>query len=96
MRFDGEDYVPPRDNPRLTSQHQRLRSLMQDGEWRTLREIARQTGDPEASMSAQLRHLRKERFGGHQVERRHEGGGLYEYRVMTLSSPTLTEGRKDK
>lgn len=90
MRFDGADYVPPRDDPRLTSQHQRLRALMQDGEWRTLNEIARQTGDPEASMSAQLRHLRKKRFGGHQVERRHEGGGLYKYRVTTLASPTFT------
>lgn len=84
MRFDGADYVPPRDDPRLTSQHKRLRALMKDGEWRTLSEIAQETGDPEASMSAQLRHLRKDRFGRHQVERRHEGGGLYKYRVTTL------------
>jgi len=90
MRFDGDDYVPPRDDHRLTSQHQRLRSLMRDGEWRTLSEIAQQTGDPETSMSAQLRHLRKERFGGHEVERRHEGGGLYKYRVTTLVGPTFT------
>ena len=90
MRFDGDDYVPPRDDPRLTSQHQRLRALMQDGEWRSLGEIAQQTGDPEASMSAQLRHLRKERFGGHEVERRPEGGGLYYYRVTTLGEPSFT------
>ena len=90
MRFDGDDYVPPRDDPRLTSQHQRLRSLMEDGEGRSLSEISQQTGDPEASMSAQLRHLRKERFGGHEVERRHEGGGLYSYRVTTLSEPSFT------
>ena len=90
MRFDGDDYVPPRDDPRLTSQHQRLRALMRDGEWRSLGEISQQTGDPEASMSAQLRHLRKKRFGGHEVERRHEGGGLYKYRVKTLSVPPFT------
>ena len=90
MRFAGENYLPPRHEPRLTSQHQRLRSLMEGGEWRTLSEIAQQTGDPEASMSAQLRHLRKKRFGGHRVERRHEGNGLYKYRVTTLSGPTFT------
>ena len=31
------------------------------GDWRTLRSIADCTGDPEASVSAQLRHLRKDR-----------------------------------
>jgi len=87
MRFDGADYVPPRDDPRLTSQHERLRSLMKDGKWRTLGGIAAETGDPEASMSAQLRHLRKKRFGGHVVERRHLEHGLYEYRVPTLRGP---------
>lgn len=80
-RFDGDDYVPPRDDPRLTSQHERLRSLMFDGDWRSLRQISEATGDPEASVSAQLRHLRKKRFGGYEVDRRHVGGGLYEYRV---------------
>ncbi|KKL56177.1 hypothetical protein LCGC14_2247980, partial [marine sediment metagenome] len=36
----------------------------------TLCEIEDLTGDPPASISAQLRHLRKERFGAHTVERR--------------------------
>jgi len=54
---------------------------VQDGKWRSLKEIASMTGDPEASVSAQLRHLRKARFGGHTIEKSYEGGGLYLYRM---------------
>ena len=43
---------------------------MRDAKWRTLKEISELTGDPEASVSAQLRHLRKERFGSHIVNKR--------------------------
>lgn len=55
---------------------------MADGQWRTLAEISAVTGDPPASVSAQLRHLRKPRFGAHLVEKRHLGQGLYHYRVL--------------
>lgn len=82
-RYNGPEYQPDRDNPRLDSQLERVRKLMLDGQWRTLQQIADATGDPVASISAQLRHLRKERFGSHIVDRRHVGGGLYEYRVST-------------
>jgi hypothetical protein len=82
-KFAGADYVPSRDDKRLTGQIERVYSLMADGKWRTLKEIALATGDPEASVSAQLRHLRKERFGGHTVERQHIKRGLYEYRLTT-------------
>jgi hypothetical protein len=47
-------------------------------------QLGRVTGDPQASVSAQLRHLRKERFGAHTVEKRARGErahGLFEYRV---------------
>ena len=54
---------------------------MNDGRWRTLREIATLTGDPEASISAQLRHLRKPRFGAYEVEREYLRDGLYRYKV---------------
>ena len=82
LRFNGADYQPERDNPRLTSQLQRIYTLMADGLWRPLWEIAAETDAPEASISAQLRHLRKPRFGGHTVERRYIGGGLYHYRLI--------------
>ncbi len=82
LRFDGSDYLPWRDDERLSSQYRRVFSLMADGRWRTLREIADATGDPEASVSADLRHARKPRFGSHQVEKRYVGDGLFEYRLL--------------
>lgn len=83
-RFDGAAYSPGDDDKRLTEQLGRVRSLMADGAWRTLAEISTATGDPQASVSAQLRHLRKDRFGRHAVEKRRRGDtkrGLFEYRV---------------
>lgn len=82
LRFDGADYVATRDNARLTGQLLRIWNVVCDQKWRTLRELADLTGDPEASISAQLRHLRKPRFGGHLVERLHVQGGLYKYRLV--------------
>jgi hypothetical protein len=81
MKFNGSDYVHKRDAPRLTKQYERVLDLMQDGRWRTLSMIARETGDPESSISAQLRHMRKERNGGHTVNKSRMQGGLYYYRL---------------
>jgi hypothetical protein len=84
-QFNGSDYVPSRDDARLTSQLDRIKSFMMDGQWHTLSEIADGTRDPQASISAQLRHLRKPRFGSYTVEKRPVGErftGLYEYRVL--------------
>jgi len=82
VRFDGADYSPKRDDVRLSGQLLRIFLLMRDGRWRTLEHIAEHTGDPAPSVSAQLRHLRKKRFGEHIVNRRHLGNGLYEYQVV--------------
>lgn len=82
IRFDGADYQPARDDARLTAQQQRIFDLMKDGIWRTLHEIHYLTGAPEASVSAQLRHLRKARFGGHELQKEYIGDGLYRYRVI--------------
>lgn len=87
--FNGADYVHDRDQARLQRQLERIAALMQDGEWRTLKEISAKTGDPEASVSAQLRHLRKPRFGAFLIDRVHVGGGLYSYRMR---SPKFAEG----
>lgn len=38
--------------------------------WMTLEELARKTKFPEPSISAQLRHLRKEEYGAFTVEKR--------------------------
>lgn len=86
-RFDGATYEPRYDDARLTGQLRRIWDVMRDGSWHTLHEVAEATGDPEASISAQLRHLRKPRFGQHTIERRTRGvreSGLYEYRLVVM------------
>lgn len=94
-KFNGPDYIPARDHGRLMHQHDRIRQLMLDGRWRTLTEITEALGGetvaPGPSVSAQLRHLRKERFGSYQVYRRHRDGsdGLNEYQVQ----PPLPSGQ---
>lgn len=83
--FDGPDYEPAIDYTRLTGQILRIWEAMKDQHWRTLGEISRLTRDPESSISAQLRHLRKPKFGSHQVNRRRRGDrsqGLFEYQVI--------------
>ncbi len=82
MRFNGADYIPERDDVRLTGQILRVWDVVNDNRWHTLKEISDKTGDPEASISAQLRHLRKPRFGGYIVEREYINDGLYRYRVL--------------
>lgn len=43
--------------------------------WLTLDELAKLTHYPPASISAQLRHLRKPQFGGYEVEKRQRAVG---------------------
>jgi hypothetical protein len=64
---------------RLTGQLLDVYEAMKDGQRRTLRELEQLTGHPPASISAQLRHLRKKRFGEFVVEKEHIGNGLYQY-----------------
>lgn len=81
-RFAGVSYEPVRDDARLTGQLLRIWEFVKSGGWYTLNQIANATGDPQASVSAQLRHLRKTRFGAHEVQRSHIANGLYHYRVI--------------
>ncbi len=81
MSTFGPDYNEQLDGERLRKQHERIRQLMIDGQWRTLYEISECLHYPESSVSAQLRHLRKQEFGGHIVSKRRRGPGLWEYRV---------------
>jgi hypothetical protein len=83
--FSGVTVEPLCDEVRLCKQYKRVFSLMVDGEWRTLSEIALETDDPLQSISARLRDFRKARFGGHQLDRRRRGddtAGLFEYRLV--------------
>jgi hypothetical protein len=79
--FDGDTYNSKRDHKRLKRQLDSVHELMRDGQWRSLRTIADLCGGSEASISARLRDLRKVKYGGLTVERRHAVGGIWEYRV---------------
>ena len=83
-RIDGPEYAPKLDFARMQMQQARIRDAMIDGKWRTLDEIQALTLDPQPSISAQLRHLRKARFGGWTVDSRYRGPRkleIYEYRL---------------
>jgi hypothetical protein len=83
--FNGPVYDPAFDQERLTKQIGKVYDFMISGSWHTLSEISLAIGEPEASISAQLRHLRKERFGAYIVNRRPRGDrshGLFEYQLL--------------
>lgn len=90
LRFDGET-IGKEDIPRLTSQLERVKRLMMDGNWRILPEIASKAYCSEPSASSRLRDLRKFRFGCWRVERRPRGlrsVGLWEYRLLPPENNT--------
>ena len=63
-------------------------NAMRDGRWRTLACLLTKlmcigTNIPVQSVSARLRDLRKDSFGGHEVKRRAtDVRGLFEYRLV--------------
>jgi len=79
-KFAGPD-ITPKDEKRLGRLLDRVRDLMANGAWRTLREIADACGGSEASVSARLRDFRKAQNGSLTVERRRVTDGMWEYRV---------------
>lgn len=79
---DGATYDHARDGKRLHAQHNRVLAVMRDGKVHTLAELSKATGDPEASVSARLRDLRKPRFGSHNIETKYVQRGLYTYRLI--------------
>lgn len=89
----GPCYDEVIDKKRIHKQMDVIRDYMLEewtaGRWMTLDGISSWTGIPEASVSAQLRHLRKPRFGGYVVEKRRRGQ-LWEYQV---SKPTDENGQ---
>lgn len=92
--FNGPDYIPELDKVRLTGQIQRIYDLMIDGTWRTLTEISQLARASESSASAQLRHLRKPRFGSYIVDKKRRGdrtAGLFEYKLIDPKTPLQLE-----
>ncbi len=83
--FHGADFEPQHDQARLERQQDRIIAFMRDGRWSSLRAIAAGTGDPEGSISAQLRAI--DAAGIWRKERRVEGDrsqGLYSYRLTRV------------
>ena len=82
LDFDGPNYDPVIDRARLTGQLKDVYEAVRVNGWHTVAEISGVTGHPEASISAQIRNLRKERFGGLDIEGRYRvGTRVFEYRL---------------
>ena len=94
--FDGETYNPGKDRVRLSSQMMRVFDVVKSGQWLTLAEISAQADAPEASVSARLRDLRKDTFGGHDVQRERVGGtgGTFKYRLIVNKNVETTGDEK--
>ena len=86
--FSGADYQPELDFKPLMDQFNRIKSLMMDGRARTVDEIIsaiRVPGkiDGANAVQAQLRNMRKPKFGGYNVVRnRRNGTRESEYRLI--------------
>ena len=88
-KFDGSDVVKKLDNPRLEKGITRIFNYMKGERWLTLETISESTSIGESSVSAQLRNMRKDRFGGHTIEKRRKGertSGLWEYKLIINES----------
>lgn len=98
MNTFGPVFEREHDEIRLCSQRERIRDAMLSagelGIWHTLSEIEKLLHYPQASISAQLRHLRKSEFGGYIVDKRPRGdrdGGLFEYQVHPAAPTVATQ-----
>jgi DNA-directed RNA polymerase specialized sigma24 family protein len=80
--FDGITFDPEQDAERLGEQMCRVLTVCLDDNWHTLSELSEKTGDPESSISARLRDVRK-KWGkaAMQSKRLKEGKGTWIYKV---------------
>jgi hypothetical protein len=83
--FDGFHYEPNKDKARLTKQIKKIYDVISSAKcWVTVDEINAHfvSPMPENSIQAQLRNLRKEKFGGHNVVGRYRSETrIFEYRL---------------
>jgi hypothetical protein len=70
--------------------NEQVLALMMDGRTRTITEIARHVGAPEASISARLRDLRKAQFGAWDVKRKKISESTYGYTVTAGAAKPKT------
>jgi len=88
--FRGNDFIAEYDHNRLDKQLERVKFVMADGRWYTVCEIREtiqrvfQINEPENSIQAQIRNLRKPEFGNYIIPKRRRGrisSGHYEWRI---------------
>lgn len=78
---EQQDLFTARDRIRVAHQRADVMKAMSDGNWHTLRELARDLGHPEASISARLRELRS--YGRIiEKQRARADSGLWLYRML--------------
>jgi hypothetical protein len=82
MSTFGPAYNEGLDGKRIKKQREVIRDfLLENRNWFTLSELHSLLQYPEASISAQLRHLRKERFGSYTVNKKRRTTGTWEYKL---------------
>ena len=82
LDFDGTAYEADKDQVRLTAQMKDVHAVLLCGSWHTVDEIHDSTGHPHNSVSAQIRNLRKSRFGGYSITGRYRNGTrIFEYKL---------------
>ena len=86
----SNDYQPARDDERLRKQGERIFEVCKEGNPLTLAQIAKLTGAPEASISAQLRTFRNPKGGSHTVDKEYLGNGLHAY-TLVVNTGASTE-----
>lgn len=89
QHFDGATYQPRLDYERLSNQLERVKAATLDTGWWTVTALTLKVGGSETSVSARLRDLRKQKFGGYHVESRRVKGGVWHYRVSHPLDETM-------
>jgi hypothetical protein len=85
--FDSGVELAKADHLRLGKQIARVLSVLSDGRWYTVPELQDEifgrfnVRDPEPSLSAQIRNLKKQKHGGHDI-RRIRVGNVYKFRLV--------------
>jgi len=82
-KFDGKHFDAEKDQARLTAQMKGIYKVLQGAKvWMTVAEIEGETDYPQPSISAQLRNMRKAKFGSLDVRGRYrQGTRIFEYKL---------------
>jgi predicted Rossmann fold nucleotide-binding protein DprA/Smf involved in DNA uptake len=86
-KFDGRHFDAEKDQVRLTAQMKGVYDTLKETKgWMTVAEIESETGYPQPSISAQLRNMRKEKFGALDVKGRYRAETrIFEYKLGNVN-----------